>query len=113
MYRGTVEVPECVIPSVRVSVACTQETDECIRVKIGLLVAGTQDGIEHVTRVVQKVFYFHRDNHHLNIDSIIPFEELNPPATNRGNFEISTSAVNNTRKIGVFVYQRLSSFRFA
>ncbi|KAF6206365.1 hypothetical protein GE061_017598 [Apolygus lucorum] len=84
VWRGTVEVPESVLGTVRVSITCKDETEEYIRVKIGLLVVGLQDGIEHIIRVVQKIFYFNKDDRLLNIDHVIPFEELNHSAVDKG-----------------------------
>ncbi|KAK9503948.1 hypothetical protein O3M35_010399 [Rhynocoris fuscipes] len=77
VWQGTVEVPESVLSTVRLSITCRDIVDDYFKVKIGLLVMGIQDGVEVVLQVVQRNHYFTRDERVLNLDDIIPFSELN------------------------------------
>ncbi|XP_014252510.1 BTB/POZ domain-containing protein 17 isoform X2 [Cimex lectularius] len=77
VWQGTVELPESILCSVRLSITCRDVTEDYLRVKIGVLIVGLQDGTEHVVNVVEKNHYFSKDDRVLNIDNIIPFDDLN------------------------------------
>ncbi|XP_046982353.1 BTB/POZ domain-containing protein 17 isoform X1 [Schistocerca americana] len=78
VWQGTVEVPERVLRTIRVSVTCR---DTCpTRVLVGVLVRGQQDGIEHVTSVSQRYHRFLDEERVLNFDNLLPFDSLNPGA---------------------------------
>ena len=84
-WRGSLEMPEWVSKTVRLSV---RQTDKCVkrRVSIGILLSAKLDGIEYIHKVVRTQYIFTEDDKLLNIDDIIPFDELNE----------NRSAVNNT-----------------
>lgn len=81
VWQGTVEMPEHVIRSVRLSLTCKEpplDCDDDMRVKIGVLIYGLQDGVEHVARVREIIHRFNNKERVLNLDDLLPFEELNP-----------------------------------
>ncbi|KAL1132271.1 hypothetical protein AAG570_010228 [Ranatra chinensis] len=83
-WEGTVKVPERVLSTVRLSVTCRDAPPS--RVRVGLLVIAVEDGVEHVANVVQRVHRFTEKDPLLNIDDVLPFEELNTSLiNNQGN----------------------------
>ncbi|XP_033327147.2 transport and golgi organization 10 [Megalopta genalis] len=81
VWQGTVEMPEHIKRSVRLSFTCKEPpldryTD--MRVKIGVLIYGLQDGVEHIMRVTEVIHRFNQDERVLNLEDLLPFEELNP-----------------------------------
>ncbi|XP_031784091.1 BTB/POZ domain-containing protein 17 isoform X1 [Nasonia vitripennis] len=81
VWQGTVEMPEHVIRSVRLSLTCKEppsDSDLDMRVKIGVLIYGIQDDVEHIARVKEVIYRFNSNDRILNLDNILPFEELNP-----------------------------------
>ncbi|XP_047531839.1 BTB/POZ domain-containing protein 17 [Vanessa atalanta] len=92
VWAVTYDVPEVVLRTVRISITCQncpQQQDNnyeyCeynepdVRVKIGILVWGVQNGVEHVASVVERVHRFSAQNRVLNIDGALDFDELNTP----------------------------------
>lgn len=80
-WHGTVELPESTIQSVRLSVS-SRTNQEC-RTSVGILLYGVKDGIEYVRSVVQKTFVFSDDERVLNIDHVVPYDELNGSLTHQ------------------------------
>ncbi|XP_012268456.2 BTB/POZ domain-containing protein 17 [Athalia rosae] len=88
VWQGNVEVPEHVIRSVRLSLTCKEPppaSEPDMRVKIGVLFYGLQDGVEHIARVSEVIHRFSTDDRVLNLDDLLPFEELNPKQPSVGN----------------------------
>ena len=59
------EVPEVVLRTVRVSITCKEpptEREGEMRVKVGILVHGVMDGVEHVMRTVVQTHRFDSEN---------------------------------------------------
>ncbi|XP_031338421.1 BTB/POZ domain-containing protein 17 isoform X2 [Photinus pyralis] len=79
VWQGTLEVPERVKSTIRLSLTC-REFKEDMKCNVGVLLYGTQGGIEHIMQVKQRVHHFNSQYPVLVIDNLIPFEELNPPA---------------------------------
>lgn len=79
VWQGTLEVPERVKSTIRLSLTC-REFKEDMKVNVGVLLYGTHGGIEHIIQVKQKIHHFNSFYPVLVIDNLIPFEELNPPA---------------------------------
>lgn len=95
VWQGTVEMPEHVIKSVRLSMTCKEPPIDCdndMRVKIGVLIYALQDGVEHIARVTEVIHRFNKDERVLNLDNLLPFEELNPPVNITNNKDNSSSA---------------------
>ncbi|XP_014482683.1 PREDICTED: BTB/POZ domain-containing protein 17 [Dinoponera quadriceps] len=79
VWQGTVEMPEHVKRSVRLSLTCKEPpVNSNMRVKIGVLIYGLQDGVEHIARVTEIIHRFSKKDRVLNLDDLLPFEELNP-----------------------------------
>lgn len=78
VWQGTLEVPEEILRTVRLSLTCRQLVKENMRVHVAVLIYGWQNGGEYVTDVVERIHHFNSQNRILNIDDLIPFEELNP-----------------------------------
>lgn len=81
VWQGTVEMPEHVKRSVRLSLTCKEppvNSTADMRVKIGVLIYGLQDGVEHIARVTEIIHRFSQKDRVLNLDDLLPFEELNP-----------------------------------
>ncbi|XP_050678011.1 BTB/POZ domain-containing protein 17 [Leptidea sinapis] len=111
-WSGNYDVPEVVLRTVRISITCQngpevnadvysklalQEPD--IRVKIGILVWGVQNGVEHIANIVERVHRFNAQSKVLNIDDALDFDELNTPlytpaSANAGG---NVSTVNMTK----------------
>lgn len=79
VWQGTVEVPESVLRTVRISITCKDPPTDMddLRVKVGILIMGVQDGVEHVMSVIQRNHRFSVDDKVLNLDDILSFDELN------------------------------------
>jgi hypothetical protein len=71
---------EHILKTVRLSVLCRSEEKEDVRVHIGVLIAGLQDKVEHVRKVVSKNYIFSERDRVLNIDNLLPYGDLNPCA---------------------------------
>ena len=80
-WRGSLEMPEWVSKTVRLTV---RQTEPCVRrrVSIGVLLSAKLDGIEHIERVVRTQYIFTPDDKLVNLDDIIPFDELNESRAN-------------------------------
>lgn len=78
VWQGTLEVPEEVLRTVRLSLTCRDLVIENMRVHVAVLIYGKENGAEYVMHVVERVHHFNSQNRILNIDDLIPFEELNP-----------------------------------
>ncbi|KAG7212861.1 hypothetical protein KM043_002214 [Ampulex compressa] len=81
VWQGTVEMPEYVKRTVRLSLTCKEpplNSDTDMRVKVGVLIYGLQDGVEHIARVTEIIHRFSKKERVLNLDGLLPFEELNP-----------------------------------
>ncbi|XP_051157038.1 BTB/POZ domain-containing protein 17 isoform X2 [Leptopilina boulardi] len=95
VWQGTVEMPEHVIRSVRLSLTCKEppaNSDSDKRVKIGVLIYGLQDGVEHIARVMETIHRFNKNDRVLNLDDLLPFEELNPQQNGGMNSDNAVSS---------------------
>lgn len=77
VWQGTVEVPEAVLRTVRLAV--TAKDVEYARVRVAVLVFAVQEGIEYIVNVVSTNYIFSTDDNLLNLDDILPFDNLNDP----------------------------------
>lgn len=107
VWQGMEEVPEVVLRTVRVSITCKEpptERDGDMRVKVGILVHGVKDGVEHVMRTVVCTHRFNSENKVLNLDDVVSFDKLNrdlAPSANGGASQshspsASTSCTNTS-----------------
>ncbi|KAE8751315.1 hypothetical protein FOCC_FOCC001886 [Frankliniella occidentalis] len=80
VWQGMEEVPEVVLRTVRVSITCKEPPSEPegeMRVKVGILVHGVMDGVEHIMRTVVRTHRFDVENKVLNLDDVVSFDKLN------------------------------------
>lgn len=105
-WQGTIEVPEYVKSTVRLSLTCRTATKESLKVNIGILLYGTQSGCEHIMSVVKKVHYFDHQDCIMVIDDLIPFQEFNNTLSDFGvSVRESQYYVGSTNdlKIGIII----------
>lgn len=106
VWQGTIEVPEEILRTVRLSLTCRELATEDMRVHIAVLIYGRGDGLEHVVSVIEKVHHFNSQNRILNIDDLISFEEVNPPFSLNSNQERSlyfTGSRQNQLKLSIII----------
>ncbi|GLG97737.1 Uncharacterized protein GBIM_04433 [Gryllus bimaculatus] len=97
VWQGTVEVPECVLRTVRLSVMCKDPLPPPdMRVEVGILIRGVQDGVEHVMTVIRRCHCFSQEDKILNFDDLLEFDELNHLT---GNNSISPYLVGKHRDV--------------
>ncbi|XP_050297218.1 BTB/POZ domain-containing protein 17 [Anthonomus grandis grandis] len=80
-WQGTMEVPEEILKTVRLSLTCGESANANVRVKVSVLIYGIQGGVEHVMQIIEKSHYFNAQSNILNMDDLIPFHVLNPGAS--------------------------------
>lgn len=73
---GSLEIPEVLLRTVRLSVTCKSNLEIDQKFMIGILITGVQNDIKHVRTVHVCTTYFSKSNPTLNIDNILPFGEL-------------------------------------
>ncbi|XP_030767399.1 BTB/POZ domain-containing protein 17 [Sitophilus oryzae] len=81
LSQGTLEVPEEILRTVRLSLTCRDSPTPNMRVKVSVLIYGIHGGVEHVMEVREKIHHFTSQDKRLNIDDLIPFGALNTPAS--------------------------------
>ncbi|XP_019879774.1 BTB/POZ domain-containing protein 17 isoform X2 [Aethina tumida] len=86
VWQGTLEVPEKIIPTVRLSLTSRELPENNSRVKVSVLVYGMEGGVEHVMAVKEKLFIFTSQDRVINFDDLIPYEDLNRMATTPDNW---------------------------
>lgn len=99
VWQGTLEMPESVLKTVRLSVM-SKSTNVDQRVNVGILISGTQDGVEHIKTVVQRQLVFSCPDRMINIDNLIPFDDLNDP---RGKSSYLVGSCTNTLKLQIVI----------
>ncbi|KAL1517135.1 hypothetical protein ABEB36_000942 [Hypothenemus hampei] len=81
VWEGTLEIPEEILKTVRMSLTCRDSPEPDMRVKVSVLIYGVQGGVEHVMEVVERMHHFTSEDKVLNINDLVPFHELNISAT--------------------------------
>ncbi|KXJ70737.1 BTB/POZ domain-containing protein 17 [Aedes albopictus] len=76
------EIPESIIRTVRLKVLCQERLQEDQRFRIGVLISGVQNRITHIRTCHVRTAYFSNDFRVLNIDNLIPYDELQLSAVN-------------------------------
>lgn len=79
VWEGTINLPELILKTVRLSITCKDPpcNPDDLRVKIGILISGVQDDVEHIMWTVQKVYRFNDEERLLNFDDLMSYAELN------------------------------------
>ncbi|XP_044756355.1 BTB/POZ domain-containing protein 17 isoform X2 [Coccinella septempunctata] len=76
-WQGRYEIPEKVLPTVRLSIS-SKRLCKPGKFKFSILVYGVRGDIEHVMTVKSEIHYITDVNKYINIDNVIPFQFLNP-----------------------------------
>ncbi|KAF7281551.1 hypothetical protein GWI33_004520 [Rhynchophorus ferrugineus] len=87
LSQGTLEVPEEILRTVRLSLTCRESPISNMRIKVSVLIYGIHGGVEHVMEVKERIHHFTPKDRRLNIDNLIPFNALNPSAVKRSFHE--------------------------
>jgi BTB/POZ domain-containing protein 17 len=74
--QGSTEIPESILRTVRLRVTYRENIDYEQRFKIGVLITGVQNTIAHIKTVHVKSHYFSSASRVLNLDNLLPFDEL-------------------------------------
>lgn len=91
-----VSVPSWSRDTVRIAVSAARPQSSKILFNVGILVTGRQDGLEFVHHVCTRRRYFEDDERVLQIEDLIPFNDLNIPASQSGK-QISSLLVGGDR----------------
>ncbi|XP_050542510.1 BTB/POZ domain-containing protein 17-like [Daktulosphaira vitifoliae] len=80
-WRGSVELPEVVIKTIRATVKLKLRPDEFGKisrhVRVAILIYGVQNKVPHVITVVQKIASFDSNQNIIRIDDLMVFEGIN------------------------------------
>lgn len=78
----TAEIPEVILKTVRMRIICREKQMEDKKFMIGVLISGIQNKITYIKTVYIRVKYFSNDKNVLNIDNLLPYEELELSSVN-------------------------------
>lgn len=70
------DIPECILRTVRLRVTCKENFIKEERFKIAVLITGVQNKIQHILTVHERTEYFSDSYQVLNIDGLLPYDEL-------------------------------------
>lgn len=70
------DVPGCSLNTVRLRVTCKHQNIGEERFKIAVLIVGMQNQIMHIRTVVERTEYFSDTSRVVNLDNLLPYEEL-------------------------------------
>jgi len=76
VFNSAVEVPETILRTIRLSVTCKRDLNSEQRFKVGVLITGVQNKIPHIRTVHVRTHYFSKENRILNMDNLLPYDEL-------------------------------------
>lgn len=97
-WRGSVELPEVIIKTVRATVKLKLRPDEAGKVsrhvRIAILVYAVQNKIAHVVTVVQKVVLFDSNQNLITIDDLMVYDAVNQQTTNEDLIHINDTNVS-------------------
>ncbi|KAI5727521.1 hypothetical protein M8J77_003304 [Diaphorina citri] len=109
VLQGTLELPQVIKKTVRVSITCKDpppEDFEDLRVKFGILVYGAQNGVEYVKTVQVKTLRFNDKDRVFNFDDLLNYEELNPvrkSSANGAQLPRSAHLCSNVLKLNIII----------
>lgn len=75
--------------TVRLTLTCQKIPQEDMKVRVGILLYSRQGDSNHIMQVIERIHYFNAQDRVMNVDDLIPFEELNPSAASCGSYEVS------------------------
>lgn len=87
VWQGTLEVPEEILSTVRLSLTCRELCEPDMRLKVSVLIHGIKGGVVHIMAVRTTICHFNSESRVVNIDHLVPFEDLNPLARNHSRKE--------------------------
>lgn len=97
-WRGSVELPEVIINTVRATIKLKLRHDEVGKVvrhaRVAILVYAVQNKIPHVITVVQRVAAFEAHNNLMIIDDLMVYDALNRLTTNDESININDTNVS-------------------
>lgn len=97
-WRGSVELPEVIIKTVRATIKLKLRPDEAGKVsrhvRIAILVYAVQNKIAHVVTVVQKVVLFDSNQNLITIDDLMVYDAVNQQTTNEDLIHINDTNVS-------------------
>lgn len=70
------EIPEIILRTVRLRVTCRENFKDDRKFKIAVIITGVQNKIHHIRTVHEKIHYFSAINRVLNLDNLLPYNEL-------------------------------------
>ena len=70
---------------------CKSEEEARVRVQIGVLIAGSQDGVDHIIKCVRRNYIFTPNDRILNFDDLLPYWELTQCANCHKQNEFTTN----------------------
>ena len=109
VWHGTLDCPEVVIKSVRLSVTSIHARNE--KVKIGILIFGRQEGVDFVKQITTTVHTFTGEQNMININDLIPYESLNVPLSDQLIYRPRSSQVTMSNKSGFLIGPRNDTFK--
>lgn len=97
-WRGSIELPEVIIKTVRATIKLKLRQDETGKiarhVRVVILVYAVQNKIAHVVTVVQKVALFDTNQNLITIDDLMVYNAVNPPTSNEDLTHINDTNVS-------------------
>ncbi|XP_022224820.1 BTB/POZ domain-containing protein 17 [Drosophila obscura] len=75
------DVPGCYLNTVRLRVTCKNQNIDEERFKIAVLIVGVQNQITHIRTMVERTEYFSETSRVINLDNLLPYEELELEST--------------------------------
>ncbi|SPP78790.1 BTB/POZ domain-containing protein 17 [Drosophila guanche] len=75
------DVPGCYLNTVRLRVTCKNQNIDEERFKITVLIVGVQNQITHIRTMVERTEYFSDTSRVINLDNLLPYEELEQEST--------------------------------
>jgi len=97
-WRGSIELPEVVIKTVRATIKLKLRQDEMGKVmrhvRVAILVYAVQNKIVHVVTVMQKVAMFDANQNLIVIDDLMVYDAINRLTTNEELININDTNVS-------------------
>lgn len=103
VWQGTLEIPEEILRTVRLSLTCREQPKDDLRAHVAVLIYHKEGETEYVANVVERVHHFNCQNRILNIDDLLPFEELNPPVSLDEDNRNSDSLRDSEIKLNIII----------
>lgn len=97
-WRGSIELPEVIIKTVRANIKLQLRQDDLGKVmrhvRVAILVYAVQNKIVHVVTVVQKVVLFDTNQNMITIDDLMVYDAVNQSTINEDLIHINDTNVS-------------------